>query len=93
MKQFLDRASLHLIGLLLISPALPVADASVLGGWRMECSSSFARIRLLPASQKACKELRTLILIGVVLNTAEESSGYNSYYSAAPTAASDRREK
>jgi len=63
-------------------PALPVADASVLGGLA-DGVLLVVRANSTPseASQKACKELRDAQIIGVVLNTAEESSEYNSYYS------------
>ena len=63
-------------------PALPVADASVLGGL-VDGVLFVVRANSTPsaASQKACKELRDAHIIGVVLNTSEESSEYNSYYS------------
>jgi hypothetical protein len=32
-------------------------------------------------SQKACKELRDAHILGVILNSADETAGYNSYYS------------
>ena len=53
MKQFLDRAKPAFDWIIIDSPpALPVADASVLGGCATECSSSFARIRRLPRHLK-----------------------------------------
>jgi Mrp family chromosome partitioning ATPase len=83
MKQFLDRAKPAFDWIIIDSPpALPVADASVLGGLA-DGVLLVVRANSTPsqASQKACKELRDAHIIGVVLNTAEESSGYNSYYS------------
>ena len=76
-------------------PALPVADASVLGGLA-DGVLLVVRANSTPseASQKACKELRDAHILGVVLNTAEESSGYNSYYSgSAYTAPTERPQK
>jgi receptor protein-tyrosine kinase len=84
MKDFLDRLRTAFDWIIIDSPpALPVADASVLGG--MADGVLFVvRANSTPseASQKACKELRDAHIIGVVLNTAEESSEYNSYYSS-----------
>jgi|HubBroStandDraft_6_1064221.scaffolds.fasta_scaffold16418_2 capsular exopolysaccharide synthesis family protein len=83
MKQFLERVRPAFDWIIIDSPpALPVADASVLGGM-VDGVLFVVRANSTPsaASQKACKELRDAHLIGVVLNTAEESSGYNSYYS------------
>jgi protein-tyrosine kinase len=84
MKDFLDRMRTAFDWIIIDSPpALPVADASVLGG--MADGVLFVvRANSTPseASQKACKELRDAHIIGVVLNTAEETSEYNSYYSS-----------
>jgi protein-tyrosine kinase len=83
MKQFLDRVKPAFDWIIIDSPpALPVADASVLGGLA-DGVLLVVRANSTPseASQKACKELREAHIIGVVLNTAEESSEYNSYYS------------
>jgi Mrp family chromosome partitioning ATPase len=83
MKEFLDRLRTAFDWIIIDSPpALPVADASVMGG--MTDGVLFVvRANSTPseASQKACKELRDAHILGVVLNTAEESSEYNSYYS------------
>jgi capsular exopolysaccharide synthesis family protein len=83
MKQFLDRMKPAFDWIIIDSPpALPVADSSVLGGL-VDGVLFVVRANSTPseASQKACKELRDAHIIGVVLNTAEESAGYNSYYS------------
>jgi len=83
LKKFLDRARSAFDWIIIDSPpALPVADASVLGGLA-DGVLLVVRANSTPseASQKACKELRDAHILGVVLNTAEESSGYNSYYS------------
>ena len=84
MKQFLNRVKPAFDWIVIDSPpALPVADASVLGGL-VDGVLLVVRANSTPsqASQKACKELRGAHIIGVVLNTAEESSEYNSYYSS-----------
>src|SRR5580704_3436783 len=84
MKQFLDRMKPAFDWIIIDSPpALPVADSSVLGGL-VDGVLFVVRANSTPseASQKACKELRDAHIIGVVLNTAEESAGYNSYYSS-----------
>ena len=83
MKQFLDRLRPAFDWIIFDSPpAVPVADASVLGGL-VDGVLFVVRANSTPseASQKGCKELRDAHIIGVVLNTAEESAGYNSYYS------------
>ena len=63
-------------------PALPVADASVLGGL-VDGVLFVVRANSTPAeaSQRACKELRDAHILGVILNTADEAAGYGSYYS------------
>jgi capsular exopolysaccharide synthesis family protein len=84
MKQFLDRVKPAFDWIIIDSPpALPVADSSVLGGLA-DGVLLVVRANSTPseASQKACKELRDSHILGVVLNTAEESAGYNSYYSS-----------
>lgn len=84
MKHFLDRVKPAFDWIIIDSPpALPVADSSVLGGLA-DGVLLVVRANSTPseASQRACKELRDAHIIGVVLNTAEESSGYNSYYSS-----------
>jgi capsular exopolysaccharide synthesis family protein len=83
MKQFLDRVRPAFDWIIIDSPpALPVADASVLGGL-VDGVLFVVRANSTPseASQKACKELRDAHILGVVLNNAEASAGYNSYYS------------
>src|SRR5579863_2191438 len=83
MKEFLERVRPMFDWILIDSPpALPVADASVMGGL-VDGVLLVVRANSTPAaaSQKACKELRDAHIIGVVLNTSEESSNYNSYYS------------
>lgn len=84
MKHFLERVKPAFDWIIIDSPpALPVADASVLGGLA-DGVLLVVRANSTPseASQRACKELRDAHIIGVVLNTAEESSGYSSYYSS-----------
>jgi protein-tyrosine kinase len=84
MKQFLDRVRPAFDWIIIDSPpAIPVADASVLGGM-VDGVLFVVRANSTPseASQKGCKELRDAHIIGVVLNSAEESAGYNSYYSS-----------
>ncbi len=83
MKQFLEFVRPLFDWILIDSPpALPVADASVLGGLT-DGVLLVVRANSTPsaASQRACKELRDSHIIGVVLNTSEEISDYNSYYS------------
>jgi len=66
-------------------PALPVADATVLAGY---CDGVLFVVRAnstpSETSQKACKELRDGHILGVVLNTVEETSQYGTYYSNTP---------
>lgn len=84
MKQFLEMVRPLFDWILIDSPpALPVADASVLGGLT-DGVLLVVRANSTPAaaSQKACKELRDSHIIGVVLNTSEETSEYDSYYSS-----------
>lgn len=84
MKQFLDRVRPAFDWIIIDSPpALPVADASVLGGL-VDGVLLVVRASSTPseASLRACKELRDAHILGVVLNTADETSGYNSYYSS-----------
>ena len=95
MKQFLDRVKPAFDWIIIDSPpALPVADASVLGGL-VDGVLFVVRANSTPsaASQKACKELRDAHILGVVLNSAEESSGYNSYYAGGYGSASYGRKK
>jgi protein-tyrosine kinase len=83
MKQLLDRVRPAFDWIIIDSPpALPVADASVLGGL-VDGVLLVVRANSTPsaASQRASKELREANIIGVVLNTSEETSAYNSYYS------------
>lgn len=83
MRLFLERVRPLFDWILIDSPpALPVADASVLGGL-VDGVLFVVRANSTPAaaSQKACKELGDARIIGVVLNTSEETSSYNSYYS------------
>lgn len=83
MKLFIERIRPAFDWILIDSPpALPVADASVLGGM-VDGVLFVVRANSTPsaASQKACKELRDAHIIGVVLNTTEETANYSSYYS------------
>jgi capsular exopolysaccharide synthesis family protein len=82
MKQFFERVKPAFDWIIVDSPpALPVADASVLGGI---CDGVLLVVRanVTPseAAQKACRELRDTNVIGVVLNTVEEAVEYGSYY-------------
>lgn len=83
MKQLLDRVR-HAFDWIIIDspPALPVADANVLGGL-VDGVLLVVRANSTPseASQKACKELGGAPILGVVLNIVKVSAGYNSYYS------------
>jgi capsular exopolysaccharide synthesis family protein len=84
MKHFLDRVRPAFDWIIIDSPpALPVADSSVLGGL-VDGVLLVVRASSTPseASLRACKELRDAHILGVVLNTADETSGYNSYYSS-----------
>jgi len=84
MKQLLDRVKPAFDWIVIDSPpALPVADASVLGGL-VDGVLFVVRANSTPseASQKACKELRDAHILGVVLNSTDETTGYNSYYSS-----------
>lgn len=86
MKQFLERVKPAFDWIIIDSPpALPVADASVLGGL---CDGVLfvVRAKSTPSetSQKACKELRDTRILGVVLNSADETAEYNSYYTNTP---------
>ena len=86
MKQFLDFVKPAFDWIIIDSPpALPVADASVLSGL-VDGVLFVVRANSTPSevSQKACKELRDAHILGVVLNTAEESAGYNSYTANSP---------
>ena len=96
MREFLERMRTLFDWIIIDSPpALPVADASVLGGL-VDGVLFVVRANATPsaASQKAVKELRDAHIIGVVLNTSEETSEYNSYYSnsaySSPAAASKK---
>jgi Mrp family chromosome partitioning ATPase len=82
LKQFLDSLRPSFDWIIIDSPpAIPVADASVLGGL-VDGVLFVVRANSTPAeaSQKGCKELGDAHVIGIVLNSAEESTGYNSYY-------------
>jgi len=95
MKQFLDRLRPAFDWIIIDSPpAIPVADASVLGGL-VDGVLFVVRANSTPsaASQKACKELRDAHILGVVLNTAEDSADYNSYYASGYGAPPNRAKK
>lgn len=85
-KQFLERVKPAFDWIIIDSPpALPVADASILGGL---CDGLLFVVRAnstpSESAQKACKELRGARILGVVLNNVEETSEYGSYYSNIP---------
>jgi protein-tyrosine kinase len=95
MRQFLDRVRPAFDWIIIDTPpALPVADPSVLGSL-VDGVLLVVRANSTPseASQKACKELQDAHILGVILNTAEESSGYNSYYSGEPYGNSAKGQK
>ena len=82
MKHFLERVKPAFDWIIIDSPpALPVADASVLGGL---CDGVLFVVRAnstpSETAQKACKELKGSNIIGVVLNSVEGVSDYGSYY-------------
>ena len=82
MKHFLEMAKPAFDWIIIDSPpALPVADASVLGGLS-DGVLFVVRANSTPSevAQKGCKELRDAHILGVVLNTVEEASEYGSYY-------------
>jgi protein-tyrosine kinase len=86
LKQFLERVKPAFDWIIIDSPpALPVADASVLGGL---CDGMLFVVRAnstpSESAQKACKELRGAHILGVVLNSVEEASEYGPYYSHIP---------
>jgi len=62
-------------------PVLPVSDSTVLAGM---CDGVLFVVRAgatqAELAQKACQELKDARVIGVVLNTSDDSSGYESYY-------------
>jgi protein-tyrosine kinase len=91
MKQFIERVKPAFDWVIVDSPpALPVADASVLGGI---CDGVLLVVRANAtpsgAVQKACRELRDTNIIGVVLNSAEQSAEYNAYYTYGGTGTID----
>jgi protein-tyrosine kinase len=65
-------------------PAVPVADAAVLGGL-VDGVLLVVRAGSTPLAiiQKAVRDLLDARIIGVVLNTVQETSEYGSYYSSA----------
>ena len=84
MKEFLDRVKPEFDWIIIdSSPVLPVADATVLGGL---CDGVLLVVRASSTpsdiARKACREFQDSQILGVVLNTADESSEYGSYYSA-----------
>ena len=83
MKEFLDRVKPEFDWIVIdSSPVLPVADATVLGGL---CDGVLLVVRASSTpsdmARKACREFQDSHVLGVVLNTADESSEYGSYYS------------
>jgi protein-tyrosine kinase len=82
LKHFLNRVSGLFDWIIVDSPPiLPVSDAAVLA--RM-CQGVLFVVRagITPAavSQKACEQLQDANIVGVVLNRADNSAGYGSYY-------------
>jgi len=83
MKQFLLRVKPAFDWIIIDSPpTVPVADASVLAGL---CDGVLFVVRAnsTPAetAKKGCKELRGAQILGVVLNTVQETTEYGAYYS------------
>jgi protein-tyrosine kinase len=83
MKEFLDRVKPEFDWIIIdSSPVLPVADATVLGGL---CDGVLLVVRASSTpsdmARKACREFQDSQILGVVLNTADETSEYGSYYS------------
>ena len=83
MKEFMDRVKPEFDWIIIdSSPVLPVADATVLGGL---CDGVLLVVRASSTpsdmARKACREFQDSQVLGVVLNTADESSEYGSYYS------------
>lgn len=81
-KSLLDRLTPLFDWVILDSPpVLPVADAGVLAGL---CDGVLLVVRSgstpYDAARKACAEFRGKHLMGAVLNRAEETKPYNSYY-------------
>jgi len=86
MKQFLERARSVFDWIIIdSSPVLPVADASVLGSL---CDGVLVVVRASSTpsetAQKACREFKGANVLGVVLNTVEQTSEYGSYYASGP---------
>ena len=84
MKAFIDRVKPEFDWIVIdSSPVLPVADATVLGGM---CDGVLLVVRASSTpsdmARKACREFKDSQILGVVLNTADESSEYGSYYSS-----------
>jgi capsular exopolysaccharide synthesis family protein len=82
LKQLLDRVSGLFDWIIMDSPPiLPVSDAAVLATM---CHGVLFVVRagITPAavSQKACQQLQDANIVGVVLNSAEDSVGSGSYY-------------
>jgi protein-tyrosine kinase len=86
MKEFLKRVKPEFDWIIIdSSPVLPVADATVLGGL---CDGVLLVVRASSTpsetARKACREFQDAHILGVVLNTADETSEYGSYYSDGP---------
>jgi len=84
MKEFLERVKPAFDWILIdSSPVLPVADATVLGGMS-DGVLLVVRANSTPADtcRKACREFQDSQILGVVLNSADKSSEYGSYYAA-----------
>lgn len=83
MKEFLECSKSAFDWIIIDSPpALPVADASVLGGL---CNGVLLVVRAnstpSETAQKACKELQETRILGVVLNNVDSVAEYGAYYS------------
>jgi protein-tyrosine kinase len=83
LQKLLDRVAPLFDWVILDSPpCLPVADASVLGGF-VDGVLLVVRSKSTPSAmaQRARKELRKNNVIGVVLNAVEGADSYSAYYS------------
>jgi protein-tyrosine kinase len=83
LQKLLDRVAPLFDWVILDSPpCLPVADASVLGGF-VDGVLLVVRSKSTPSAmaQRARKELRKSNVIGVVLNAVESADSYGAYYS------------
>jgi Mrp family chromosome partitioning ATPase len=82
LKMLIDRVSPAFEWIIMDSPpCLPVADASILAD---VCDGVLLVVRAASTptttARRACQELQTKRVVGVVLNAIEGSAAYGSYY-------------